>query len=99
MGADVRDRGRLYGPSRTRAAGVVPAGRPAGIRGTGSAGGGRRLMALSLSKAPDLARRRVGRALGETGLLWVTLLAGLRRPGGVRRGGGEAVEQGGAVAR
>ena len=50
-------------------------------------------MALSLSKAPDLARRRVGRALDETGLLCVTLLEGLRRTWDVRQWWGELVEQ------
>src|SRR5690606_41995877 len=49
--------------------------------------------ALSLSKAPDLARRRVGRALDETGLLCVTLLEGLRRTWDVRQWWGEFVEQ------
>lgn len=50
-------------------------------------------MAVSLAKAPDLARIRIGRALDETGLLCVTLLEGLRRTWDVRQWWGEFIEQ------
>ncbi|MGI5164554.1 MlaE family ABC transporter permease [Spirillospora sp. CA-253888] len=50
-------------------------------------------MALSLTKAPDLARRRVETALDETGLLCVTLLEGLRRTWDLRQWWGEFIEQ------
>ena len=50
-------------------------------------------MALSLTRAPDLARRRVERTLDETGLLCVTLLEGLRRTWDLRQWWGEFIEQ------
>jgi phospholipid/cholesterol/gamma-HCH transport system permease protein len=50
-------------------------------------------MALSLSKAPDLARRRIDRTLDETGLLCVTFLEGIRRTWDLRQWWGEFIEQ------
>ncbi|MFD0853532.1 ABC transporter permease, partial [Actinomadura adrarensis] len=50
-------------------------------------------MAVSLSKAPDLARQRIGRTLDETGLLCTTLLEGLRRTWDLRQWWGEFIEQ------
>lgn len=50
-------------------------------------------MALSLTKAPGLARRRIGSSLDETGLLCVTFLEGLRRTWDLRQWWGEFIEQ------
>ncbi|WP_019629515.1 MlaE family ABC transporter permease [Actinomadura atramentaria] len=50
-------------------------------------------MAMSLSRAPDLALRRLAKVLDETGLLCVTLLEGLRRTWDVRQWWGEFIEQ------
>lgn len=50
-------------------------------------------MVLSLNKAPDAARRRAERALDESGLLFVTLLEGLRRTWDIRHWWAEFVEQ------
>lgn len=59
-------------------------------------------MAFSLEKldaAPELARRRVGRMLDETGLLFVTLVEGLRRTWDIRTWWGEFIEQCWFIAR
>src|SRR3954469_10757640 len=56
-------------------------------------------MALSLDKAPGAILRRAGSALDQTGLLFVTLLEGLRRTWDIRRWWGEYIEQCWFIAR
>ncbi|WP_433338858.1 MlaE family ABC transporter permease [Spirillospora sp. CA-294931] len=51
------------------------------------------MLPKTVSKAPDLARRRAGKALDETGLLCVTFLEGLRRTWDLRQWWGEFIEQ------
>ncbi|GAA2111669.1 MlaE family ABC transporter permease [Actinomadura alba] len=56
-------------------------------------------MVLSLYEVPRSAARKAGSALDQTGLLFVTLLEGLRRTWDVRRWWGEYIEQCWFIAR
>ncbi|WP_289008827.1 ABC transporter permease [uncultured Thermomonospora sp.] len=56
-------------------------------------------MAVSLHNAPDRVLRRAGKALDETGLLFVIFLEGLRRTWDVRTWWGEFIEQCWFIAR